>query len=101
MSDNGAAAEEFFYYNENYGPFLRENYSDGNMLILGKSRNSYIAYGRNGKRQEVLPSNITKASRLEGGNELCRLIMQAPGLANQESINESFFYFTGSCTYFL
>jgi len=87
MSDNGAAAEDF-YYNENYGPFLRENYSD-EYADMGKV-NSYIAYGPQWAEAGSSPFKYYKGFTTEGGMNV-PLIIAGPGVANQESINDSFF----------
>lgn len=87
MSDNGAAAEDF-YYNANYGPFLQENYSD-EYEDMGKV-NSYISYGPQWAEAGSSPFKYYKGFTTEGGMNV-PMIIAGPGVKNQESINDSFF----------
>jgi arylsulfatase len=87
MSDNGAAGEDF-YYNNNYGPFLKENYSD-EYVDMGKV-NSYISYGPQWAEAGSAPFKYYKGFTTEGGMNV-PLIISGPGVANKESINDSFF----------
>lgn len=86
MSDNGAAAEDF-YYNENYGPFLRENYSD-EYPDMGKV-NSYIAYGPQWAEAGSSPFKYYKGYATEGGMNV-PLIISGPGVEGSDQINDSF-----------
>lgn len=87
MSDNGAAAEDF-YYNDGVGPFLRERYTD-NYEDMGKV-NSYIAYGPQWAEAGSSPFKYYKGFTTEGGMNV-PLIIAGPGVEKQESINDSFF----------
>lgn len=87
MSDNGAAAEDF-YYDENYGPFLQENYAD-EYAEMGKV-NSYIAYGPQWAEAGSSPFKYYKGFTTEGGMNV-PMIITGPGVKNQNSINDSFF----------
>ncbi|MFC3879750.1 arylsulfatase [Algoriphagus namhaensis] len=87
MSDNGAAAEDF-YYNDGVGPFLRERYTD-NYEDMGKV-NSYIAYGPQWAEAGSSPFKYYKGFTTEGGMNV-PMIISGPGVANQGSINDSFF----------
>lgn len=64
MSDNGAAAEDF-YYHETFGPFLREHYSDA-YDDMGKP-NSFIAYGPQWAEAGSSPFKYYKGFTTEGG----------------------------------
>lgn len=87
MSDNGAAAEDF-YYSKGYGPFLQENYSD-EYADMGKV-NSYIAYGPQWAEAGSSPFKYYKGFTTEGGMNV-PMIIAGPGVKNQETINDSFF----------
>jgi arylsulfatase len=86
MSDNGAAAEDF-YYNANYGPFLQENYSD-EYSEMGKV-NSYISYGPQWAEAGSSPFKYYKGFTTEGGMNT-PLIITGPGVENKGNINDSF-----------
>ena len=86
MSDNGAAAEDF-YYNSNYGPFLQENYAD-DYAEMGKA-NSYISYGPQWAEAGTSPFKYYKGFTTEGGINT-PMIMAGPGVENHGTINDSF-----------
>lgn len=86
MSDNGAAAEDF-YYNSNYGPFLQENYAD-DYAEMGKA-NSYISYGPQWAEAGSSPFKYYKGFTTEGGINT-PMIMAGPGVENHGTINDSF-----------
>ena len=87
MSDNGAAAEDF-YYSNGYGPFLQENYSD-EYADMGKV-NSYISYGPQWAEAGSAPFKYYKGFTTEGGMNV-PMIIAGPGVKNANSINDSFF----------
>lgn len=86
MSDNGAAAEDF-YYNANYGPFLQENYSD-EYSEMGKV-NSFISYGPQWAEAGSSPFKYYKGFTTEGGMNT-PMIISGPGVENMGEINDSF-----------
>jgi arylsulfatase A-like enzyme len=86
MSDNGAAAEDFFY-NANYGPFIQENYSD-EYAEMGKV-NSYISYGAQWAEAGSSPFKYYKGFTTEGGINT-PMIISGPGVENKGNINDSF-----------
>ncbi len=86
MSDNGAAAEDF-YYNANYGPYLKENYSD-DYADMGKV-NSYISYGPQWAEAGSSPFKYYKGFTTEGGINT-PMIISGPGVENKGNINDSF-----------
>jgi len=89
------AADRFLLTTRNYGHSFERITSD-ELLINGKSKTLYIAYGPQwAEAGSSSPSNITKAFTTEGGMK-CALIIGRARVANQESINRfTFFYFTG------
>jgi arylsulfatase len=64
MSDNGAAAEDF-YYHDTYGPFIRENFND-DYENMGKP-NSFISYGPQWAEAGSAPFRYFKGQVTEGG----------------------------------
>jgi arylsulfatase len=64
MSDNGAAAEDF-YYHDTYGPFIRENFND-DYENMGK-HNSFISYGPQWAEAGSAPFRYFKGQVTEGG----------------------------------
>ena len=86
MSDNGAAAEDF-YYSSYYGPFIQENYSD-DYAEMGKE-NSFISYGPQWAEAGSAPFKFYKGFTTEGGINT-PMIIAGPGIENQGSINDSF-----------
>ncbi|WP_373395694.1 sulfatase-like hydrolase/transferase [Algoriphagus halophilus] len=63
MSDNGAAAEDF-YYHEYLGPFIKEHYSD-EYSEMGKV-NSFISYGPQWAEAGSSPFKYFKGFTTEG-----------------------------------
>jgi arylsulfatase len=64
ISDNGAAAEDF-YYHDTYGPFIRENFND-DYENMGKP-NSFISYGPQWAEAGSAPFRYFKGQVTEGG----------------------------------
>jgi arylsulfatase len=64
VSDNGAAAEDF-YYRPYFGPFLQENYTDS-YEEMGKE-NSFISYGPQWAEAGSSPYRYFKGYTTEGG----------------------------------
>jgi arylsulfatase A-like enzyme len=64
MSDNGAAAEDF-YYGDSYGPFIRQHFTD-EYESMGKP-NSFISYGPQWAEAGSSPFKYFKGQATEGG----------------------------------
>ncbi|MBN3520946.1 arylsulfatase [Algoriphagus lutimaris] len=86
MSDNGAAAEDF-YYHESLGPFIKEHYSD-EYSEMGKV-NSFISYGAQWAEAGSSPFKYFKGYTTEGGINT-PMIVAGPGVENNGKINDSF-----------
>ena len=65
MSDNGAAAEDFFNDPRGYGPFLREHYNNS-YENMGKA-SSFVSYGPQWAQAGAAPFKLFKAYSTEGG----------------------------------
>jgi arylsulfatase A-like enzyme len=65
MSDNGAAAEDFYNLPGGFGPFLREHYNN-NYENMGKA-SSFISYGPQWAQAGAAPFKLFKAYSTEGG----------------------------------
>ncbi|MGB5893895.1 MAG: arylsulfatase [Ignavibacteriaceae bacterium] len=76
MSDNGAAAEDFYYHNT-YGPFIRENFND-DYENMGKP-NSFISYGPQWAEAGSAPFRYFKGQVTEGGI-IAPMIISGPGV---------------------
>ncbi len=76
MSDNGAAAENF-YYHQRYGEFLKANYTDA-YDSMGKE-SSFISYGPQWAEAGTSPFRYFKAQMTEGGL-IAPLIISGPGV---------------------
>ncbi|MDG1276152.1 MAG: arylsulfatase [Algoriphagus sp.] len=86
MSDNGAAAEDF-YYSEFYGPYIQANYSE-EYAEMGKV-NSFISYGPQWAEAGSSPFKYYKGFTTEGGINT-PMIISGPGVENKGDINDSF-----------
>jgi arylsulfatase A-like enzyme len=86
LSDNGAAAEDF-YYHDYFGIFLQENYSDA-FEDMGKE-NSFISYGPQWAEAGASPFKYFKGYTTEGGMN-APLIISGPGVSPQNQINDQF-----------
>jgi arylsulfatase len=86
MSDNGAAAEDF-YYSEFYGPYIQANYSE-EYAEMGKV-NSFISYGPQWAEAGSSPFKYYKGFTTEGGINT-PMIIAGPGVENTGAINDSF-----------
>ncbi len=64
MSDNGAAAEDF-YNNPEFGPFIRKNY-DNSYDNMGKA-SSFVSYGPQWAQASAAPFKLFKEYPTEGG----------------------------------
>jgi arylsulfatase len=65
MSDNGAAAEDFYNMPAGFGPFLREHY-DNSYANMGKA-SSFISYGPQWAQAGAAPFKLFKGYSAEGG----------------------------------
>lgn len=64
LSDNGAAAEDF-YYDEKYGPFIRAHYTDAHDS-MGRPE-SFVSYGPQWAEAGTAPFRHFKGYTFEGG----------------------------------
>ena len=87
MSDNGAAAEDFFYQ-DGFKELLQANFTDA-YEEMG-TPNSFISYGPQWAEAGSAPFKYYKGFTTEGGMNV-PLIISGPGVKNQNSINDSFF----------
>lgn len=86
MSDNGAAAEDF--YNSGYASsYLRQHY-DNSYDNMGKS-NSWVSYGRGWAEAGSAPFSKYKQYMREGGL-VSPLIVAGPGVNTNGTINSSY-----------
>lgn len=65
MSDNGAAAEDFYNLPASFGPFLREHY-DNSFENMGKP-SSFVSYGPQWAQAGAAPFKLFKEYAAEGG----------------------------------
>ena len=65
MSDNGAAAEDFYNDPGGFGPFLREHYNNS-YENMGKA-SSFVSYGPQWAQTGAAPFKLFKAYSTEGG----------------------------------
>lgn len=82
MSDNGAAAEDF-YYHETYGPFIREHFND-DYDNMGDP-NSFISYGPQWAEAGSAPFRYFKGEITEGGI-IAPMIISGPGVKRKNEI---------------
>ena len=86
MSDNGAAAEDF-YYHENLGPFIRAHFND-DYETMGQP-NSFISYGPQWAEAGSAPFRHYKGLTTEGGI-IAPLIIAGPNIERKNEIHEGF-----------
>ncbi len=86
MSDNGAAAEDF-YYDDYFGPFLRSHFTDA-YEQMGRP-NSFIAYGRAWAEAGSAPFRYYKGFTTEGGT-VAPMIIAGPQVAGAGTIVPAF-----------
>ena len=84
MSDNGAAAEDF-YTNPEFGPFIRKHY-DNSYVNMGKV-SSFISYGPQWAQVGAAPFKLFKEYPTEGGISTPLIISgkfveRSPGIQN-------------------
>ena len=86
MSDNGAAAEDF-YYDQEYGPFIRKYFND-DYENMGKP-NSFISYGPQWSEAGSSPFKYFKGFTTEGGINT-PMIISGPGNNRKNEISDEF-----------
>ncbi|MCX2745515.1 arylsulfatase [Mangrovivirga sp. M17] len=86
MSDNGAASEDF-YYNDYFGPFIREHFSN-EYENMGKP-SSFISYGPQWAEAGSAPYKYFKGYTTEGGM-VAPLIITGPGVQRKNEIHNNF-----------
>ena len=85
MSDNGAAAEDF-YYHASLGPFIRKHFNDDHES-MGKP-NSFISYGPQWAEAGSSPFRHFKGLTTEGGI-VTPMIISGPGVVRKNEINHN------------
>ena len=86
MSDNGAAAEDF-YYGDTYGPFIREHFTD-EYEVMGQP-NSFISYGPQWAEAGSSPFRYFKGLTTEGGMN-APMILSGAGVEKGNVIHHGF-----------
>ena len=86
MSDNGAAAEDF-YYHDLFGPFIREHFND-NYEHMGKP-NSFVSYGPQWAEAGSAPFKFYKGFTTEGGM-IAPMIISGYRIKRSEKIEHEF-----------
>lgn len=86
MSDNGAAAEDF-YYHEELGPFIREHFND-DYETMGQP-NSFISYGPQWAEAGSSPFRHYKGLTTQGGI-IAPMIIAGPGIKRKNEIHDGF-----------
>ena len=86
MSDNGAAAEDF-YYHEELGPFIREHFND-DYETMGQP-NSFISYGPQWAEAGSSPFRHYKGLTTEGGIN-APMIIAGPNIERNNEIHDEF-----------
>ena len=86
MSDNGAAAEDF-YYDDTYGPFIREHFTD-EYEVMGQP-NSFISYGPQWAEAGSSPFRYFKGLTTEGGIN-APMILSGAGVEKGNVIHHGF-----------
>ena len=86
MSDNGAAAEDF-YYHPYMGPFIREHFDD-DYETMGQA-NSFISYGPQWAEAGSSPFRHFKGLTTEGGI-IAPMMMVGPHIKRKNEIHDGF-----------
>ncbi len=86
MSDNGAAAEDF-YHDSHYGPFIRDHFNE-EYERMGKP-DSFISYGPQWAEAGSAPFSYFKGYTTEGGM-VAPMIMSGPGVRRINEIHHGF-----------
>ena len=82
MSDNGAAAEDF-YYHDTEGPFIREHFT-ADYEVMGQ-HGSFISYGPQWAEAGSSPFKYFKGLTTEGGI-IAPMIISGPGIEKENTI---------------
>ncbi|MCO5724145.1 arylsulfatase [Robiginitalea marina] len=86
MSDNGAAAEDF-YHHPHYGPFIQKHFTE-DYEAMGKA-NSFISYGPQWAEAGSSPFRYFKEFPTEGGT-VAPMIVAGPGIQGRNAIHDEF-----------
>lgn len=86
MSDNGAAAEDF-YYHPNFAPFLQKHFND-DYETMGQA-NSFISYGPQWAEAGSSPFRHFKGLTTEGGI-IAPMIIAGPTIERKNKIQHEF-----------
>jgi arylsulfatase len=86
MSDNGAAAEDF-YHDSHYGPFIRAHFNE-DYERMGEA-DSFISYGPQWAEAGSAPFSYFKGYTTEGGM-VAPMIMCGPGVRRTNEIHQGF-----------
>lgn len=86
MSDNGAAAEDFYYHDE-YGPFLKQHFND-DYESMGQP-DSFISYGPQWAEAGSSPFRYYKGLTTQGGI-LAPMIISGPNIGRKNQIHDDF-----------
>ena len=86
MSDNGAAAEDF-YHSSRYGPFIQDHFNE-EYGRMGKP-DSFISYGPQWAEAGSAPFTFYKGYTTEGGM-IAPMIISGPGVQRRNEINHGF-----------
>lgn len=86
MSDNGAAAEDF-YHDSHYGPFIRAHFNE-DYERMGEA-DSFISYGPQWAEAGSAPFSYFKGYTTEGGM-VAPMIMSGPGVRRTNEIHQGF-----------
>jgi arylsulfatase len=86
MSDNGAAAEDF-YHDSHYGPFIRAHFNE-DYERMGEA-DSFISYGPQWAEAGSAPFSYFKGYATEGGM-VAPMIMSGPGVRRTNEIHQGF-----------
>ena len=86
MSDNGAAAEDF-YHHPNFGPFIRKHFNE-NYERMGEP-DSFISYGPQWAEAGSAPFSYFKGYTTEGGM-IAPMIISGAGVRRSNEIHQGF-----------
>jgi arylsulfatase A-like enzyme len=87
MSDNGAAAEDFYNLPDSFGPYLREHY-DNRYENMGKP-SSFVSYGPQWAQAGAAPFKLFKYYATEGGI-VAPLIVSGKGVEKKREFQRAF-----------
>jgi len=87
MSDNGAAAEDFYNLPKGFGPYLREHY-DNSYENMGLA-SSFVSYGPQWAQAGAAPFKLFKSYSSEGG-VVAPMIISGKQVARKPGVQEEF-----------